>query len=50
MMVVAGLILTGGWRRILRVQATLFWMVTGSLVRRSQGVDVDLAYAEIPPE
>ena len=32
MMVVAGLILTGGWRRILRVQATLFWMVTGSLV------------------
>jgi len=32
MMIVAGLILTGGWRRILRVQATLFWMVTGSLI------------------
>ncbi|HXO06965.1 MAG TPA: amino acid permease [Solirubrobacteraceae bacterium] len=32
MMVAAGLIMTGGWRRVLRIQNTLFWMVTGSLV------------------
>jgi basic amino acid/polyamine antiporter, APA family len=31
MMVAAGLIMTGGWRRVLRIQNTLFWMVTGSL-------------------
>ena len=32
MMVAAGLIMTGGWRRVLRIQNTLFWMVTGSLI------------------
>jgi amino acid transporter len=32
MMVASGLIMTGGWRRVLRIQNTLFWMVTGSLV------------------
>ena len=32
MMVAAGLIMTGGWRRVLRIQNTLFWMVTGSLL------------------
>ncbi len=32
MMIAAGLIMTGGWRKVLRVQNTLFWMVTGSLV------------------
>ncbi len=31
MMIAAGLIMTGGWRRVLRIQNTLFWMVTGSL-------------------
>jgi APA family basic amino acid/polyamine antiporter len=28
----AGLVQLGGWRRLLRVQAVLFWMVTGSLL------------------
>jgi amino acid transporter len=32
MMIAAGLIMTGGWRRVLRIQNTLFWMVTGSLL------------------
>jgi basic amino acid/polyamine antiporter, APA family len=32
MMVGAGLIMTGGWRRVLRVQNTMFWIVTGSLL------------------
>ena len=32
MMIAAGLIMTGGWRRVLRIQNTLFWMVTGSLI------------------
>jgi amino acid transporter len=32
MMIVAGLIMTGGWRKVLRIQNTLFWMVTGSLI------------------
>jgi basic amino acid/polyamine antiporter, APA family len=32
MMIGAGLIMTGGWRRVLRIQNTLFWMVTGSLI------------------
>ena len=32
MMIASGLIMTGGWRRVLRIQNTLFWMVTGSLL------------------
>jgi basic amino acid/polyamine antiporter, APA family len=32
MMIAAGLIMTGSWRRVLRIQNTLFWMVTGSLI------------------